>query len=536
MSNAHNIPPFFRRRIDHHKFEKMMREGIMYMYYDSKSLEEFKWKLVQVTLENYLHYKYEIDLDTVPEDEVTDFIKYMIDVYDPLLKSYYYSARRKGKGPVNEGTMDNTIQRMINSSVKELLDVCNDFDDETFPDYLSLEDCGFIDLIHKITVKKITPIKKLSNLPMFDVEIDIDYNSAISSVDFDEELSMITDHIKKKYKIFLVFTVMEQNNLHDRQMEGSLKPLIKNVLREEMTDIQMYMWKLKHEIEENYYKVTRKFEDPWLKNTEIESIYWDNFAKIFEVVIRSNTNIELTWWIQFDQNMKMESVIRHETKDWEYNIKDVEEIGGFENDFKDFWSVIKYIYPYAQKYIIRRKKEKINESEENKLKSFFFKLWDTKMGQGQTPTFDLKTLQKLGLLKREDEIRNYYIEYMGGQEELERNIKNYFVGQTFTTQDIMDQRINVGNYDFVFKMVDMSFEQTNMLGNGELELYASFDIVEGNVTVFSGEEYDLMNHDSIDDNLWWELDLEIKDLIQDFMYEIISSFGIYVNQIYLEWG
>jgi hypothetical protein len=85
-------------------------------------------------------------------------------------------------------------------------------------------------------------------------------------------------------------------------------------------------------------------------------------------------------------------------------------------------------------------------------------------------------------------------------------------------------------------MVDMSFEQTNMLGNGELELYASFDIVEGNVTVFSGEEYDLMNHDSIDDNLWWELDLEIKDLIQDFMYEIISSFGIYVNQIYLEWG
>jgi hypothetical protein len=45
-----------------------------------------------------------------------------------------------------------------------------------------------------------------------------------------------------------------------------------------------------------------------------------------------------------------------------------------------------------------------------------------------------------------------------------------------------------------------------------------------------------MNHDSIDDNLWWELDIEIKDLIQDFMYEIISSFGIYVNQIYLEWG
>lgn len=42
MSSDHNIPPFFRRRIDHHKFEKMMRQGIMYIYYDSKSLEEFR--------------------------------------------------------------------------------------------------------------------------------------------------------------------------------------------------------------------------------------------------------------------------------------------------------------------------------------------------------------------------------------------------------------------------------------------------------------------------------------------------------------
>ena len=533
MSNAHNIPPFFRRRIDHHKFEKMMREGIMYMYYDSKSLEEFKWKLVQVTLENYLHYKYEIDLDTVPEDEVTDFIKYMIDVYDPLLKSYYYSARREGKGPVNEGAMDNTIQKIIDSSIKELINVCGNFDSEDFPDYISFEACENIDQIDKITVKKITPIKKLSNIPMFDVEVDIDFVSASAWVDFENELVMISDHIKNKYKIFLVFTVMEQWNVHKRQMEGSLKPLIKNVLREEMTDIQMFMWKLKREIEDNYYKVTRKFEDPWLKKTEIESIYWDNFAKIFEVVIKSDTNWELTWWIQFDENMKMESVIKHETKDWEYNIKDVEEIGGFENDSKDFWSVIKYIYPYAQKYIIRRKKETINESEENKLKSFFFKLWDSKK---ETPTFDLKTLQKLGLLKREDEIRDYYIEYMGGQEELERNIKNYFVGQTFTTQDIMDQRINVGNYDFVFKIVDMSFNQTDILGNGDIELYVSFDIVEGNVIIATGEEYDLMDHDLINDNLWWELDMEIKDMVQDFINSIVSSFGVYVNQIYLEWG
>jgi hypothetical protein len=533
MSNDHNIPPFFRRRIDHHKFEKMMRQGIPYVYYDSNNVDEFKFKLITATLENYLHYKYNIELTDVPSEDVVSFVEYMVDTYDPLLAQYYYNMRREGRGTVNEGTMDYTIQKIIDSSIKEIINMCNDFDSETFPDYMSFESCDYIGSISKITVKKITPIKKLSNLPMFDVEIDIDYNSAFESMDFDEELMVISDHIKNKYKIFLVFTVMEQNNLHDRQMEESLKPLIKNVLREEMTDIQMYMWKLKREIEDNYYKVTRKFEDPWLKKTEIESIYWDNFAKIFEVVIKSDTNWELTWWIQFDENMKMESVIKHETKDWEYNIKDVEEIGGFEDDSKDFWSVIKYIYPYAQKYIIRRKKETINESEENKLKSFFFKLWDSKK---ETPTFDLKTLKKLGLLKREDEIRDYYIEYMGGQEELERNIKNYFVGQTFTTQDVEKQGIGVGNYDFVFKIVDMSFEQTNNMGNGESELYISFDIIEGNVIIATGEEYDLTDHDSISDDLWWEIEMEIKDMVQDFIGSVVSSFGVYLDQIYLEWG
>ena len=85
MSNDHNIPSFFKRRIDHHKFEKMMRQGISYVYYDSKSLEDFKWKLVQATLENYLHYKYKIELYTIPVYDVTDFIKYMVDTYDGLL-------------------------------------------------------------------------------------------------------------------------------------------------------------------------------------------------------------------------------------------------------------------------------------------------------------------------------------------------------------------------------------------------------------------------------------------------------------------
>ena len=43
---------------------------------------------------------------------------------------------------------------------------------------------------------------------MFDVEIDIDFVSASAWVDFENELVMITDYIKNKYKIFVVFSIL----------------------------------------------------------------------------------------------------------------------------------------------------------------------------------------------------------------------------------------------------------------------------------------------------------------------------------------
>jgi hypothetical protein len=83
------LPSFFTRRIDHHKFEKMMRKGIPYIFHDSNSLEEFKYKLVEATLENYIHYKYDINIDELPQEDKDTFIQYMIETYDPVLTAYY---------------------------------------------------------------------------------------------------------------------------------------------------------------------------------------------------------------------------------------------------------------------------------------------------------------------------------------------------------------------------------------------------------------------------------------------------------------
>ena len=94
LTESKNTSTFFKRRIDHHKFEKMLRQGISYIFYDSSSLKEFKWKLVEATLQNYIHYKYDFDIDELPKDEVDNYIKYMIDLYDPLLFRYYHNQKK----------------------------------------------------------------------------------------------------------------------------------------------------------------------------------------------------------------------------------------------------------------------------------------------------------------------------------------------------------------------------------------------------------------------------------------------------------
>jgi len=113
MDNNHNISPFFIRRINHHKFEKTMRKGISYIYYDSNGVDNFKWRLVKATLENYIYYKYNINIDELPPKEVDGYIEYMIEIYDPVLKAYYYNFRKTGKNQLQESNNIDQLKKFF---------------------------------------------------------------------------------------------------------------------------------------------------------------------------------------------------------------------------------------------------------------------------------------------------------------------------------------------------------------------------------------------------------------------------------------
>jgi hypothetical protein len=96
-----------------------------------------------------------------------------------------------------------------------------------------------------------------------------------------------------------------------------------------------------------------------------------------------------------------------------------------------------------------------------------------------------------------------------------------------------DAGVYTGGYDFSFKFPDVFVREEN----DQVEIFADFVITHGSVTLITnGMEYDLTDHESITEELWWELDVEIKDMINDFVQSTAHSFGVEFDDIYIQWG
>ena len=352
MSEEHKILPFFKRRLDHHKFEKMMKLGISYMYFESKNLEQFKYKLVKATLENYIHYKYNADIENLPKDDVDNFINYMIETYDALLKMYYYNER-KIRGSINENyspagkeitpnkivvhksnpmfrdkiteqglkvragecykiyagygekcipaifatnstnkrasfdstydddvweidtemipdvkwykdkhyesrskhivtfenipadaitlkhegtgkdwglmestnddklskkTMMDTFQDIVEETLEEIKYNCDEMDADSFAGWLNFDTCDVVGTIDKITIVNIERKKGISRIPMFEVDVNLIFNTVTDWYDYDDFMYSLSDRIIGKWKIHFIFNIKEQENSNKREM------------------------------------------------------------------------------------------------------------------------------------------------------------------------------------------------------------------------------------------------------------------------------------------------------------------------------
>jgi hypothetical protein len=173
------------------------------------------------------------------------------------------------------------------------------------------------------------------------------------------------------------------------------------------------------------------------------------------------------------------------------------------------------------------------ESEYLKLKEYarktLFKLWDKQKSLGIKPKINsaLKHTFKLG----EYDLNTILVDWYGGVDKVYSKIKNKLVNKHLTTDDLRNLEINVGGYEFSFRIKEMSLRNTQQ---GGVEIIAVMKIIDGGVELITtGDWLDLTDIESIDDEIRWEISYEIKDLVKELIDSVAKEygFGSYLDHI-----
>jgi hypothetical protein len=116
---------------------------------------------------------------------------------------------------ITENRLNSFTQRIINDTLNEFRDVCEVPDADTWPDWLSFDDCDSLESIEKIEVVNtqiLTPVKGFKQYQTFGVDVDIYFSNIFASQDFSYFLIALAYRIKQKYKITLMFNENELIN------------------------------------------------------------------------------------------------------------------------------------------------------------------------------------------------------------------------------------------------------------------------------------------------------------------------------------
>jgi hypothetical protein len=116
---------------------------------------------------------------------------------------------------ITENRLNSFTQRIIDETFNEFRNVCEVPDADTFPDWLSFDDCDSLESIEKIEVVNtqiLTPAKGFKQYQTFGVDVDIYFSNIFASQDFNDFLIALANRIKQKYKIALMFNENELIN------------------------------------------------------------------------------------------------------------------------------------------------------------------------------------------------------------------------------------------------------------------------------------------------------------------------------------
>lgn len=499
--NEMGVPNFFKRRIDHHKFEKMMRKGISYMFYESNSLEEFKWKLVNATLENYIFYKYNINLEDIPQKDVDSYIEYMIETYDPLLVSYYNNMRKT----IRESTQDSKKYELANNFLK-LRNLKKWKNDKYGMYYLATKKGTILILIEHYR----------DGLGFYSISVQKEIYDVLFNIfnDVNEIEGFIIKYLKDQG-----FKEVEKYYLESSDNVGEIEDDDEAMSHQDLNEGKMLP--------------KNKFAKSWLskynnlKKYKSEDGYYIYLANSNgTIMVQLNTQINETavssaiWTIL--ENHFTEKETRRKIIGWlldEYHLPNMGYV------YKENPSVLGKI-SFGDTPM---NKDSIRENEnKDPLKSYFTKIWDKEKSMGKVPR--IGNLSRLGLTNKKNEIVQYYSEYMGYKTNYKTEAIHDFLTQNeFTEKDITDMSDNIteGKINVVFN--DVKFTED---GN-KYWLSISFSVLDGS---FYNEDEGIVMSFSDGENpfddfvTYWEFKSEIENVVSKFVFDVVESFGFNINK------
>ena len=155
-------------------------------------------------------------------------------------------------------------------------------------------------------------------------------------------------------------------------------------------------------------------------------------------------------------------------------------------------------------------------------KKLCFKVWQDEIDKGNIPELDFSVLQYMNITKFYDRenLFSWFTEFLGGWEKMKK-----------VAIDLLRQTYDTNNYDFSGGY-NFRFTTIEKLKEDEVlnEIDCGFKIQnDGEVTLMTdGETYKLRELE--DRDFWWEIDDEMRNLIDDILFqEITKKTGIRID-------
>jgi len=170
-----------------------------------------------------------------------------------------------------------------------------------------------------------------------------------------------------------------------------------------------------------------------------------------------------------------------------------------------------------------------------KMKNSMLKLWDKQKSKGQKPEVNTALAKSMGLVNT-SMLNDWVVEWYGGVDVVFGMIKEDLDNKTFTTDELGSiYHVNIGNYDFTFELTNLKMRNQR---SRDPDISVDMEILDGGVELMTdGEYYDLTRINEpgyIYDDLLWEIVMEIKDIIAEFIWKVINQYKFTADSISVE--